>query len=323
MSYPALPVRLATSALRLSTARQMALRVSAARQVGLVLVYHRVGPDGPMPHEVVPTLSSALFRQHLEALAHLGDVVPVSQLLEPPRPSQRPRFCVTFDDDHAGHVQHALPILQAVGIHATFFLSGRNLHALPPYWWTFLETSIRSKGLEYTARALGLNAQSPADLASALEGSPLAERLQELLPGSSEPPMLRADLRKLVDAGMTVGFHTLHHVRVSDLSGTDLDQAMTVGRLELADAAGSAVDLMAYPYGRANQQAADAAERAGFRAALASGGHPVSHRSDPFLLGRWDPGPLPADEFAAAVTLRLLRSQTPPRPALAGRWPRS
>lgn len=319
MSYPALPVRLATSALRLSAARQFALRLSAIRHVGLVLVYHRVGPHGPMPHEVVPTLSSALFRRHLEALARLGDVVPVSQLLEPPRPGRRPRFCVTFDDDHAGHVQHALPILQAVGVHATFFLSGRDLHGLPPYWWTFLEERIRSNGLAHTARALGLNAKTPTDLASALEGSPLTERLQELLPGSTEPPMLRTDMRRLADAGMTIGFHTLHHARVSDLSGTDLDQAMTLGRRELADVVGSDVDMMAYPYGCANRQAAEAAERAGFRAALASGGHPVSYRSDPFLLGRWDPGPLHADEFAAAVTLRLLRSQTPRRPALAAR----
>ena len=136
---------------------------------------------------------------------------------------------------------------------------------------------------------------------------------------SSEPSMVGADIRRLSDAGMTIGFHTLHHVRVSDLSGADLDQAMTNGRRELADAAGTDVSLLAYPYGRANRQAAEAAERAGFRAAFASGGHPVSHRSDPFLLGRWDPGPLPADQFAAAVTLRLLRTQTRPRPATGSR----
>lgn len=315
MSYPALPVRLATSALRVRAAREIALRLSASRQVALVLVYHRVGPDGPMPHEVVPTLSSALFSQHVAILTRLGDIVPIAQLLESPRRSQRPRFCVTFDDDHAGHVEHTLPILQAAGVHATFFLSGRALHGLSAYWWTFLEESIRSKGLEQTARALGLAASTPAELASQLEGSASSERLQERLPASIESPMSRDDMHRLASAGMTIGFHTLLHLRVSDLSGADLDKAMNVGKRELADAVGHDVDVMAYPYGRASRQAADAAERAGFRAAFVSGGHPVSHLSDPFLLGRWDPGALPPDEFAAAVSLRLLRSQTPPRGA--------
>ena len=313
MSYPTLPVRLATTALRLPVAKQFALRISAIRHVGLVLVYHRVGPNGPMPHEVVPTLSSALFRRQLEALARLGDVVPASQLLEPPRPGQRPRFCVTFDDDHVGHVQHALPILNSLGVRATFFLSGRNLHGLRPYWWTYLEESIRSKGLAFTGQTLGLPGKTPADLASALEGTPLADRLHEVLPTSLESPMVAADVRRLSDAGMTIGFHTLHHTRVSDLSGSDLDRVMTEGLGEVASAANAEVNLLAYPYGRANPAAADAAERAGFRAAFASGGHPIGPRSNPFLLGRWDPGQLSADRLATAVTLRLLRMQTPPR----------
>ena len=321
MSYPVLPVRLGTAVMRLSVARQAALHLAAARGAGLVLVYHRVGPDGAAAHEVVPTLPTALFRQHLDVLTRLGEVVPAAELLEKPNEGRRPRFAVTFDDDHAGHVQHALPILQAAGVTATFFLSGRALHGLPAYWWTFLEESIRTAGLADTASALGMDGQSPAALASALEYSPLTERLQELLPRHVQSPMATTDIRRLSDAGMTIGFHTLRHARLSDLSGVDLDRAMTEGLSELAAAAGSPVRLLAYPYGRATRPTADAAERAGFRAAFASGGHPVNHRSDPFLLGRWDPGSMPADELAAAVTLRLLRTTTAVRPTSAARQP--
>ena len=321
MSYPVLPVRLATAVMRPSAVRQAALRLASARGVGLVLVYHRVGPDGAASHEVVPTLSAALFRQHLAVLTRLGDVVPVAELLEKPTAGQRPRFAVTFDDDHAGHVPHVLPILQAAGVTATFFLSGRTLHGLPPYWWTFLEESIRSKGLVHTAQVLGLNGPSPAALASALEYSPLTEQLQELLPGHVQSPMASADIRRLRDAGMTIGFHTLRHPRLSDLSGVDLDRAMTEGLSELAAAAGAPVNLLAYPYGRATRPTADAAQRAGYRAAFASGGHPISHRSDPYLLGRWDPGSMPADELAAAVTLRLLRAKTARPPTGSVRRP--
>ena len=314
MNHLALPVRLATSVLRLAPARQGALWLAAARRAALVLVYHRVAPHGAAPHEVVPTIASALLREHLEALTRLGTVVPLSELLEPSHSSRRARFAVTFDDDHVGHSQHALPILQSVGVTATFFLSGRTLHGLPPYWWTFVEESIRLNGLPHTARALGLNRGSPATLAGALEHSSLTERLHELLPQSTEPQMSADDIRRLSDAGMTIGFHTLRHARLSDLSGTDLSRAMTEGLTELAAAAGAPVNLLAYPYGRAIRPTADAAERAGYRAAFASGGHPVGYRSDPFLLGRWDPGPMDIAEFTAAVTLRLLRRKTGPRP---------
>jgi peptidoglycan/xylan/chitin deacetylase (PgdA/CDA1 family) len=155
-----------------------------------------------------------------------------------------------------------------------------------------------------------LTGGSPADLARALEYSPLTDQLHDVLSDSAEEPMVAADIRRLHDAGMTIGFHTLRHPRLSDLSGADLERAMTDGRPELAAAVGAPVDLLAYPYGRAIRPTAEAAERAGFRAAFASGGHPVSHLSDPFVLGRWDPGAMPADEFAAAVTLRLLRPAT-------------
>jgi peptidoglycan/xylan/chitin deacetylase (PgdA/CDA1 family) len=314
MAYPVPLVRFATSVFEHAAARRAALGFASARGRGLVLIYHRVGPLGPATHEVVPSLPSALFRRQLEALARLGDVVPLAQLLEPPRMGQRPRFAITFDDDHAGHVRHALPVLRSVGVQATFFLSGRALHGLPPYWWTLLEESIRARGLEFTRRALSLDGTSPGDLARALEGSPLAERLTELLPMSHEPPMAPGDIRALSEAGMTIGFHTLQHPVVSELTGRELESAMTAGRHELSVAAGAEVDLLAYPYGRANRRAAEAAERAAFRAAFVSGGHPITHESDPFLLGRWEPGPMPEGEFVAAVTLRLLRAPTSPRP---------
>src|SRR5262249_30994136 len=163
--------------------------------------------------EVVPTLSSALFSQQIATLSRLGDIIPISQLLEPSVAEQRPRFCVTFDDDHSGHVEHTLPILQAAGVHATFFLSGRALHGLPAYWWTVLEESIRVNGLEHTGRVLGLTARTPGELASQLEGLAPSQLLDQRLPASTESPMSRDDMRTLADAGMTIGFHTLHHSR--------------------------------------------------------------------------------------------------------------
>ena len=112
---------------------------------------------------------------------------------------------------------------------------------------------------------------------------------------------------------MTIGFHTLHHPLLSMLEGTELEIAMSAGRQELAAAAGTAVDLLAYPYGCATSRVAESAQQAGYTAAFVTGGRPVAWWSDRFLLARWEPGSLSADALSAEVALRLLRAPTPSR----------
>lgn len=308
--------RVGTFAMRSAWARRAALRVARAR--ALVLVYHRVSPDGPAPHEVVRSLPSTLFARQLRTLREMGEIVPLPQLPAALARGDGPYFAITFDDDHSCHRQHALAVLASVGAHATFFLSGRSLHGVGPYWWILVEESIRVHGLERTRQILGLTGApsagpTPADLAIALEGSPLIDQLASLLGGSRESPMRPEDIRALTAAGMTVGFHTLHHPVLTALSAAARDAALTEGREALAAAADAAVDLLAYPHGLANADVAAAAERAGFRGAYAAGGRPITVRSDPFLLGRWDPGFLEGDAFTAALALRLSRPATPPR----------
>jgi peptidoglycan/xylan/chitin deacetylase (PgdA/CDA1 family) len=173
--------------------------------------------------------------------------------------------------------------------------------------------------LETTRHVLGLTgATTPADLAVALEGSTLIDQLPRLLGGvqGQQPPMPAMpveDIAALTRAGMTVGFHTLRHPVLTTLSAAALESALTEGREALAAVSGAPVDLLAYPHGLANAGVAAAAERAGFRAAYAAGGRPITAQSDRFLLGRWDPGFLAGEEFAAALALRLLRPATPPR----------
>ncbi len=321
MPYSARARRLVTPLFRYTVSRRAALRFAAARGRSLVLLYHRVLPDGTTPRAIVPTVSSSVFRQHLHALLSIGHIVPLAQLLEPARPGEGTRFSITFDDDDAGYVGTVLPDLHALGITATFFLSGRTLHALPPHWSTFVEHSIHSIGLESTSRTLGLDARTPADLALALERWPQAHNVADRLPTPDEPQLTVADIRSLVRAGMTIGFHTLHHPLLSMLKGPELETAMSVGRQELAAAAGTAVDLLAYPYGRATSCVAESAQRSGYFAAFVTGGRPVAPWSDRFLLARWEPGQLSADEFSAEVALRLLRAPTPSRGSRPLRMP--
>jgi peptidoglycan/xylan/chitin deacetylase (PgdA/CDA1 family) len=254
------------------------------------------------------------LRAQLEALAELGDVVDLPRLLDPPASRRRPRFAVTFDDDYPHHTAHALPVLRDVGAPGTFFLSGRALHGLGPYWWERLEALVAADGVERAGRALGIPGDSPQALAAACERNPAARsRLAALAPEVVERPLGVDGIGALVVAGMTVGFHTLEHPLLPDLDSERLAAALTTGRGELAAATGRPMTLLAYPHGKADQRVAQAVRAAGYAAAWTGWPQPALAGDDPFLLGRWEPGPLELDPFVASVAVRLNRAAPGPR----------
>jgi peptidoglycan/xylan/chitin deacetylase (PgdA/CDA1 family) len=277
-------------------------------------VYHRVRPEGAAPYEIAPAVSSSLFQQQIEALGELGEIVSLAELARGTDHSYgRVRFAVSIDDDDPAHTTIALPLLRSLNVPATFFLSGRAMHGLGPYWWVCLEQRIAERGLPNVCRMLGVTADSPAELAELCEGTRLTDHF-ETAAAPASLDMDANDVRALIDSGMSIGFHTLRHRVLSMLSADELADELIRGRAALADAAGTSITLLAYPHGRANARVARAAEAAGFEAAFAAGGRPIGAGADRFLLGRWAPNTRGIDEFVAEVALRLNRSAVvPPR----------
>jgi peptidoglycan/xylan/chitin deacetylase (PgdA/CDA1 family) len=289
--------------------RRAALRLATARGRALVLIYHRVHPNGPAAHEIVPSLPSALAHQQIEALGELGDIVPLAELVRDlGTPQRRVKFSVTFDDDEPGHVRVALPLVRSLHISATFFLAGRAMHGMGPHWWVTLERLIVERGLREACRELGVTAASPRELASRCEGTPIVNRLDNASVATSDVQLDVAGIRALVAGDMEIGFHTVRHLVLPTLPARELEDALTHGRRELAEVVGAPICFLAYPHGQASVRVARAAQAAGYDAAFASGGRPVSAQADRFLLGRWEPGAVTVDEFVAGVALRLNRS---------------
>lgn len=313
--------RLAAPLFHRAFARRTALRFAAHGGRSLVLLYHRVLPDDCSPDPIVPSVPVGLFRRQLESLLDAGDIVPLRELVESVRAprGRRPRFALTFDDDHDRYVEVVLPVLESCGAAATFFLSGRALHGLPPYWWARVENSLRTYGLDVTRKALGVDGNTVEDIVVALEQSGQATELADQLSPVSEPAMTAADIRALARSAMTIGFHTLNHPVLTMQPAGELAAVLNHGRRELAAASGVSIDFLAYPHGRANAFVAEAAEAAGYTAAFTGGGRSITTTSDRFLLDRWEPGRLGSDDFAAHLAMRLLRPPTPPRAMLRKR----
>jgi len=292
-------------AFRFAGVRRIALAAAAMRGHGLVLVYHRIDDDAASVERLVPSVREAIFRQQLQAVLDAGDVVPLESLLVPSANRRRPRFALTFDDDWPTHHERALPILRRFGLTATFFLSGRSLHGLGALWFEKLDNLIAMRGIQRAARWLGIDAGNAERLALICESDPRLQRRLEELPGEGVRHLSRAAIRTLTDEGMTVGFHTLHHPLLSHLPDSAVDDALTRGRDELEEAAGRPVRLFAYPHGKADRRAVERLPGAGFVAACTGRPAPVRPGDDPYLLCRWEPGPIGVDRFVAGLAARV------------------
>ena len=118
------------------------------------------------------------------------------------------------------------------------------------------------------------------------ERTAVADRLEKQLgPDPDDAGIREQDVQRLVEADMTIGFHTRRRALVW-LSDDALDAALRDGRAELEQAVGHALDVIAYPHGHADDRVAEAARAAGFVIGFGVADQAVWPDSDPLLQGR-------------------------------------
>ena len=301
------------------------LRLSA-RKAGVALMYHSVEERAGDPmRELVPPHGARLFERHVRHVSRTYEIVPAKGLLEAARARKRGhRFplAITFDDDLACHATVALPILRRIGTTATFFLSGASLDRPFAFHYERLQRAFDEQVPDIPAVVTGAgDATEPSrihELGLMLEMMPpderdaAAARLAEVLGPDPVDAGIRAEqVRELADAGMTIGFHTYRHDSLTQLTDDQLARAMQTGRDALAEAAGSEIDVVGYPHGRADARVADAARAAGFRAGFTTLHDPITPASDPLLLGRVGPSRRSVGALALELVFTLLKSESP------------
>lgn len=83
-------------------------------------------------------------------------------------------------------------------------------------------------------------------------------------PLAGRPLLSWPALRRLAEGGVTIGAHTLTHPRLPELGATELSREVDQSRAEVAEHVGQMPPCFAYPYGRTDEAALAAVERAGF-----------------------------------------------------------
>jgi peptidoglycan/xylan/chitin deacetylase (PgdA/CDA1 family) len=233
----------------------------AGRRV--VLCYHSVDPR---PSYL--GLTPALFDEHLAWLAEHCRVLALEELVAAPRRSGGPYVAITFDDGYADNHAHALPLLSARGMPASFFLTAG-----------FLER-------DETVMA----------------------HLSEVwsTPPAALSPLSWSQVEELRAAGMSIGSHTWSHRNLAHLPAAEAEADLRRSREVLEQRLGEPVQTVAYPWGKLGRHVTGetfaAASRAGFELGLISLPRALRESDDPLRVARLGVGDDSVERVAAKVT---------------------
>lgn len=304
-----------------------------------VLIFHRVlrTPDPLFPDEV----DAARFTQLCDWARQWFNVLPLQRAIVQLREGSLPprALAITFDDGYADNHDVALPILQAAGLNATFFIATGFLNGGRMWNDTLIEAvrATRLTALDLSAAGIpGLAALPLSTLAERRAGVmalirgcrylPPAQRAQAVqavaqAAGAALPHdlmMSDAQVRALHRAGMGVGGHTVNHPILARLDDAAARHEIAQGKAQLEQILQAPAPLFAYPNGRPDEdyraEHAQMVREAGFEAAVSTAWGSARRDSDPYQLPRFTPW----DRRRWAFGLRMGRNlQTPVRLAAA------
>jgi peptidoglycan/xylan/chitin deacetylase (PgdA/CDA1 family) len=291
----------------------------------IILVYHRV-TDLPADPEML-AVSPGNFRCHMEFLKHKYSVL---RFEEEWSNQKEPAVIITFDDGYADNVLEALPILEEVGVPATFFISTGRIGTGQEFWWHRLENILLREG-EFPSRFTLNDARygRARDTETFEQRRVLYAELNALMQriGPEHQEAWLDQLRKWADPGdagkkihrsmtweeiqrlaaspwATIGAHTVTHSALSALVEEQQRKEIFTCKNDLEKITGTEITTFSYPFGRKtdyDRTSVRLCREAGFIKAAVNFPGQVHSWTDPFQLPRhlvrnWDP-----DTFAAEM----------------------
>jgi len=205
----------------------------------------------------------------------------------PPRP-----VIVTFDDGYDDNYHHAFPVLKALNIPATIFISTGYVGSDKPFWFDLIAHILyRARPGVMRFDDLGLVVHLREDVASrrtasdnllvAIKSLGNERRLEFLSRLEKEygavvdrsslrhsHPLNWEQIREMSLHGIEFGSHTVSHPILSSLDGPSLDSELAESMAHLERELGKPVSVLAYPVGGAeafNANVISSAKAAGYR----------------------------------------------------------
>lgn len=279
-----------------------------------VLMFHRVlaQADALFPSEV----DAERFGRICQWLSGWAHVLPldeaVARLAQGSLPARA--LALTFDDGYADNDAIALPLLKAHGLCATFFIASGFL-GQGRMWNDRVIEAVRHAPpgeldcrqlLQQEAACFGLSDAASRraainSLLAAIKYRPLDERIElvsrlEAQTGGAKGPDLMMDdagVKRLRDAGMQIGAHTVSHPILATLDANAARAEIGDSKRYLEDLLREPVTLFAYPNGKPGQdytpQSVQIVKELGFEGAVSTAWGAARGGDERFELPRFTP----------------------------------
>ncbi len=243
------------------------LSPSGRRARLMILAFHQVPRD---PDPIAPSLPhAAVFADQMRWLSTYCNVLPLPEAAERLRDRRLPAraACITFDDGYADNHYVAAPILEEIGLPATFFITGGAVDQ-GVMWNDLVIEGMRRASGDVDLTELGFGTYRLADDASRREAinDVIAKLKYQELDGrwatarsifaratTDEPPrlmMTKDQVATLGSKGFDIGSHTINHPILKELSAENARKEIEASRDWVADVTGRKPTTFAYPNGK-------------------------------------------------------------------------
>jgi len=295
-----------------------------------ILIFHRVlAHRDPVLNW---DLDAADFDRTIGWIKDWFNVLPLEQAVVrlkertlPPRAA-----AITFDDGYADNCTVAMPILQAHGLTATFFIATAYLDGGRMWNDTVIESVRRCQEsrLDLSREGLGVHQLTSANairqaiisILSDVKYRDSRERLRVVdyiaaVSGARLPPdlMMSAEqVRIMRRAGMSIGAHTATHPILARLQADDVRAEVTESKRFLESLLQERVGLFAYPNGKPDvdyrAEDAEIIRGLGFDAAVTTAWGVADAQSDLMQLPRFTPWDRTRFRFGTRLARNLLQN---------------
>jgi peptidoglycan/xylan/chitin deacetylase (PgdA/CDA1 family) len=284
-----------------------------------VVNYHGVVPSGYKSEEPVldgNLVTAEVLRQQLRSLkSHYRVITPEEfrERVQHDEPIPLRSVLVTCDDGLANTLTDMLPVLQEEAVPCLFFVTAASASAQPGMLWyeevhhlmrqrrlsaeilqalpiaeseTHPSPNFQAQWWSIVKRASQMDAESRAQWSGRIR----QQTGQVFLPDESRWRLLDAgELRKLRDAGMTIGAHSRTHPVLSLSSEQESRREILDCKIELERVLGQTVWAFAYPFGNpatVGERELRLAREAGYTCAFLNVEHWPGEESNPMAVPR-------------------------------------
>lgn len=295
-----------------------------ARGALTIITFHRVLPQDKLRQYPNPGLAVTpeQLEMVLSELAPWFTLSPVSEAFRSWKRGgtpERPPLAVSFDDGALDNHEHAGPVLERLGLRATFYVPVKDVEEQRAPWHDRVGFALlrsvaavrKGSGVDFDAllapfgaSVQGFAAVLPEDAvrmatagvarAQHLAPDPRARAiaaLEAVLGGDQVPDfagMMTWDhVRALHQAGHEIGSHSLTHSLLAELPDARVKEEVEASRRELGEVIGTEVASFCYPSGSYDARVLGAVQAAGYECAVTTRWG-LNRRQAAFELARCD-----------------------------------